>query len=1162
MTQQQAKEFVAHRHKLGREFVEAGRRQGAWAGIERLVTEELYPDQTHFLFELLQNAEDARATELHFALSHDRLSSWHDGKRLFSHEDVEGITSIGQSQKREDVNQIGKFGVGFKSVFAYTLSPRISSGVFHFEITDLVCPEWVEPQERLNPRFTYVHFPFNRPSKVARTCFKEIAAGLDRLPHSTLLFLRNIEQVTWKVAGKDDGFIKKDLLESGIIRIRQRDSSGNSKTTHWLKFEAPLKETPELVCSIAFMLRPPPKKDADTDSELLPDGKVQPRRFVIAPLSEPGHLNIFFPAGKEPTGLYFLVHAPFAATVDRASIPFEHEGNRQLIEEIAALCASKLHEIKELGLLLPQFLGVLPNEKDELDDFYSPIREAIVNEFKENSLLPTHYGGYARAKDAVYGPRELRHFFDDEDLSFLMGDRNKVWSPGFRSSSRPDFFLDTLEILEVDWKAFVGYIGNKLHRDNVSVQQLSASHQWLKRKMANASNPVEWLRSFYLVLLRADKEIRPHQWYPPDPDLRRAAVVWTDSDSFHAGDAVFFETGSVSLPGVTISTVHFEILAFEQKQTEKAKEMRTALSMLGVKEYDEQKAIEALVAKISTQKLISRNDHLAQMRCLLEWFRASKIEDFAVFKNAPLFLDADESAHRQSSAFYIDAPFRETGLKVFFTGVQSRYALWPGYIEHFDQEVVAAFAENTGVLADIPIRKIVTASKHPDSAVLLRYFGKRRTDNEIDQDWVIDRLDALLALGDPTINRVLWDGMGKAHPRVLQACYQPNGQYPLQTAPSSLVYALRDAEWILGKDGLLHSPKDLTEDTLEEGWPMNGSNGWLTAVAFGASAANCGIEQSLRAEAAKQLGITPELVEELHSLSPLEQQEILTRIRESKAPPPQSFPSDTGPTSETRAVRAEEKARQAPTIARETRQRTLRTSTDKSEVRIYLAEKYDLDGQLYCQMSHEPMPFSLPSGGPFFEAVEFLSMEKENAANYLCLSPICAAEFKYALQTDDATLRDRIYSLDASLPEKQLSIQIEVPLLQHRIVRFTRSHLIDLQAALKILSATANSVQSIDPINPATKSSDIVSAAPSPLKNMNTSARWCNHPTKTIQVPEPVSVAELALLLEIKPFQIIKHLMTFHLFVSINETVPRAYVGKLASHFGFSVRFDRPQSCS
>jgi hypothetical protein len=326
MTPEQAKEWISRRHKLGRDFVEAGRRQGAWAGIERLVTEELYPDQSHFLFELLQNAEDTCATELHFALAHDRLSSCHDGKRLFSPEDVEAITSIGQSQKRDDVNQIGKFGVGFKSVFAYTLAPRIFSGVFHFEIADLVCPAWIEPQKPLDPRFTYVDFPFNRSSKSQQTCFEEISAGLDRLPHSTLLFLRHVQEVTWKVEGKEDGFIKKDVLESGIIRVSQRDSAGNSKTTHWLKFETPIKQTPELVCAIAFMLKPPPKKDADADSEVSSNANSQSRPFVIAPLSESGHLHIFFPAGKEPTGLYFLVHAPFAATVDRASIPFEHGG--------------------------------------------------------------------------------------------------------------------------------------------------------------------------------------------------------------------------------------------------------------------------------------------------------------------------------------------------------------------------------------------------------------------------------------------------------------------------------------------------------------------------------------------------------------------------------------------------------------------------------------------------------------------------------------------------------------------------------------------------------------------------------------------------------------------------------------------------------------------
>ena len=39
--------------------------------------EDTYPDQAHFIFELLQNAEDAGATEVRFDLRDDLLSFEH-----------------------------------------------------------------------------------------------------------------------------------------------------------------------------------------------------------------------------------------------------------------------------------------------------------------------------------------------------------------------------------------------------------------------------------------------------------------------------------------------------------------------------------------------------------------------------------------------------------------------------------------------------------------------------------------------------------------------------------------------------------------------------------------------------------------------------------------------------------------------------------------------------------------------------------------------------------------------------------------------------------------------------------------------------------------------------------------------------------------------------
>ena len=99
-------------------------------------------------------------------------------------------------------------------------------------------------------------------------------------------------------------------------------------------------------------------------------------------------------------------------------------------------------------------------------------------------------------------------------------------------------------------------------------------------------------------------------------------------------------------------------------------------------------------------------------------------------------------------------------------------------------------------------------------------------------------------------------------------------------------------------------------------------------------------------------------------------------------------------------------------------------------------------------MPFEPVPFALPSGEPYFVAVEILPLGKEIAANHLCLSPTCAAEFRYALLTDNDTLRSRILKAGPDA-NQTLEVEIEVPLPEHRKIRFTQKHLTDLQAAIR-----------------------------------------------------------------------------------------------------------------
>ena len=92
--------------------------------IDLGIFKKLLGNKTHFIYELVQNADDSESTHLGLRLYENELFVWNDG-RPFSQEDVQSICSTGSSDK--DLTQIGSFGIGFKSVYNYTDFPEISS---------------------------------------------------------------------------------------------------------------------------------------------------------------------------------------------------------------------------------------------------------------------------------------------------------------------------------------------------------------------------------------------------------------------------------------------------------------------------------------------------------------------------------------------------------------------------------------------------------------------------------------------------------------------------------------------------------------------------------------------------------------------------------------------------------------------------------------------------------------------------------------------------------------------------------------------------------------------------------------------------------------------------------------------------------------------------
>ena len=372
---------------------------------------QLYSERTHFIFELIQNAEDAGATELAFELFADRLEVRHDG-RPFTEADVRGVCGVGQSGKSGDFTQIGQFGIGFKSVYAYTSSPRIHSGGEHFRIETYVRPY---PAELLrgDTAGTVFVFPFDRGAVPAPVAVREISAALNGIEPGTLLFLRHITRL--RVGGvqvdgavierRPAGSIPPDRIPSGrhvILSTGRSDTGGPWRPDEeWLVWHRQTSG-PGLSgrqVEIAFRLGTTADSaalDLAPVSGRAPDAPGGGRRIARCDRSP---LNVFFPTQKQ-TFLGFLVQGPYRTTPARDNVPEHDPANQALVRETAALLAEVLEELRAGHWITAEVLEALPLEAGDFPpgSMFRPLFDIVRDTLASAEFIPVA-GGLRAAAD-------------------------------------------------------------------------------------------------------------------------------------------------------------------------------------------------------------------------------------------------------------------------------------------------------------------------------------------------------------------------------------------------------------------------------------------------------------------------------------------------------------------------------------------------------------------------------------------------------------------------------------------------------------------------------------------------------------------------------------------------------------------------------------------
>ncbi len=994
-----------------------------------------YPDNAHFIYELLQNAEDAQASSVEFDLEETRLVVTHDGKRPFTLDDIASITDIGNSTKKTDSAAIGQFGVGFKAVFAYTSRPTIRSGEYSFAIERRIVP--VSTKAAPVGDKTVFTFPFDNPDKPSAQAYTEVARGLRSLRETTVLFLRHVHTINFRLTDGTTGRIARANGDYPFVSI-QKQVDDQTDDSHWLRLVGDhqhssfLKEGQSVAA--AFRL------DRGLSSAKSANGKRQ--GASVMPL-EHGEVCVYFPAAKESGGLRFHIHAPFASPPARDSINEDHEGNEALIDAIGQLIAKSLPKLRDDGWITDGLLESLPNPDDQLVAPYTAIQERIVAAFWNERLTPVIKGGYEAASRLVSSPSEFRKALNAADLAFMLSLSNETipskpkWMAERRG--RAQRFLAGLGVPVFGWQELEEII-SRLSYSYLEAGLVASWREWLTGK------PLEEVRALYELIGMAVEESHMSA-YPlkRTPIIRvgvgRHAELVNGSRAFLPSDSR--DTGDRRIPQ--------ELAYFDtDNQTKSKSRLASFYQATGVRRWNERSQVQARLEQYGALGGPGIEQHLEDLRQFVSYWKRHP-KDMDLFENAQIFMGRSSDGTgwwSMPEEIYLDEPYQETGLSAFYGENPDKYRLADDYLGQVDG--IIEFAQALGCLVHlVPIEARVQAN--PLFEWRWARVG-RESSYSRNVDWALPvALDAIVNSGNSKLLGVLWGMAARCSSKYATAIYVLNNSTPTRQFSSQVAQCLSGREWILDQHGDLRTPESMTSEELPEGWPEPEPGSLALALNFGEAARQRTASESVRQKAADELGVSVELLDALDELPDDERRafeaELIRSIR-TRPVFPHGAPTDPKRREEVVGIDAAE----APEY--ETEFRTRRVAVGRSEVSVqskqYLREQYTTEvDTMVCQACHEPMPFKI-NGAWYFEAVPFITKRSKNHfQNFLALCPLCAALFMHARTTDDGALLSGLNSIEIS--SESGAVSIAVILNSKRVeLRFTGKHALDVRTVLAV----------------------------------------------------------------------------------------------------------------
>ena len=375
------------------------------------IGEEIHSEKAHFVFELIQNADDNDYTEsvepkIKFIIKSNELIIQNNEKG-FKEENVRKLCRIGGSTKIKKLGYIGEKGIGFKSVFMVSDEPHIYSNDFQFKFeynnkdpTSIITPIWVDSVPDfidLAQTNILLHLKDKEES--------EIGHDIRDIDPSLLLFLRKLKVIEIE-----------DKIQDRHEKIKRYDHTGKVKIVYeegedyWRvikkKLEVPdyIEEVKrEYIHETEIILAFPLKEDETADAS------NKQSVFAFLPIRE--------------YGFKFIIQADFLLPVSREDIIKGNEDtgwNEWLRNSIAAVFLDAVEEFKADKNLKYTFYNYL-NFKEVDDDFLSPVADQIYANLRDTECILTETDLWKKPSDVLRGDEKIKKLVPNDDLKNFFG---------------------------------------------------------------------------------------------------------------------------------------------------------------------------------------------------------------------------------------------------------------------------------------------------------------------------------------------------------------------------------------------------------------------------------------------------------------------------------------------------------------------------------------------------------------------------------------------------------------------------------------------------------------------------------------------------------------------------------------------------------------------